>query len=245
MAAVTNLLDPYERRARFYPVVLVLLPLALSVASWMPSDVDLLALAGSAVFGVGCAAFLTQLARDQGRNKEPELFRAWGGKPSEQALSYKGGVFGETTLSRCHRKLATIDPELRFPEDADQEEENLAEAARVYESANDLLLGRTRDREKYHLVFEENVNYGYRRNLWGMKPAGVAAALLGLGAGVGRLIASASTAGDIAVTPIVSGIAGVTLVVLWLFHVRPSWVKVAADAYARQLVMASEVLEVG
>ena len=31
----------------------------------------------------------------------------------------------------------------------------------------------SRDKAKYPLVFEENVNLGFRRNLWAMKPAAV------------------------------------------------------------------------
>ncbi len=242
MPAVVNLLDQYERRARFYPVLLVLMPAAIGAASWLPVSVDAPGLAGSAAAGTALAALLGQLARDQGKAKEPELFRRWGGKPSVRALMYSAGVFDAKTVARFHRKLRELDPELDFPVSVDEEAENLDRAHAVYESANQLLLSRTRDREKFRLVFEENVNYGYRRNLWAMKPAGLLLAVLGLIVGVARLALQVIREQPVSMTAACAAGLGTVLAILWIVRVREEWVRVAADAYGRQLASASQSL---
>ncbi len=105
-----------------------------------------------------------------------------------------------------------------------------------------MLLQRTRDREKFRLVFRENVNYGFRRNLWGMKSAGIATAIVGLVAGMAKAIQLGLAGEDVQMTAVAAALVGLTLLTLWLFRIRPSWVKIAADGFARQLIGACETL---
>jgi len=242
MSTLASMFDSYERRARLYPMLLVLMPFLLGSASWLPPTVDLQALAGSVIVGVALAAFLSQLARDQGKRKEGQLFRLWGGKPSVQALSYFGGVFDHTTLTRYHRKLNELDRSLGLPQNASEESANREHVLAAYESANELLLSCTRDRAQFKLVFEENVNYGYRRNLWAMWSVGVAASLSGVLSGTIRIVQSIGAREDITATALVASILCACLFVLWIMRINPKWVRVTADAYARQLVSASELL---
>ena len=58
--------------------------------------------------------------------------------------------------------IPTPQDEKRDPERADQ----------VYDACVSCLIERTRDKTRFRLLFEENCNYGFRRNLWGMKPLG-------------------------------------------------------------------------
>src|SRR5947208_9959356 len=70
-------------------------------------------------------------------------------------------------------KLPTSEEEAADPEGADQR----------YEACVRFLRNATRDRSTFPLVFAENVNYGFRRNLWGMRSAGIAcSAVSALGA---------------------------------------------------------------
>ncbi len=238
MASVASLFDAYERKARLMPALVVLLPVLVGAASWTPADVGTGLVIGGSFVVVAMAVLLAQLARDQGKRKEAKLFQGWGGKPSVRALSYRGRMFDVSTLARYHRRLATIDAELRFPADGAQENADPTAAARSYESASTLLVGRTRNRAKFPLVFAENANYGYRRNLWGMKPVGIAAAFFGLGASVGRVLLAGVT-----LQAAVSAALCAMFLLLWFFVISPSWVRVAADEYARQLIMSSELLD--
>jgi len=53
--------------------------------------------------------------------------------------------------------MPMIDDERSEPESADH----------VYDSSTAFLLEKTRDKKAFPLIFEENCNYGFRRNLWG------------------------------------------------------------------------------
>jgi hypothetical protein len=245
MAALVNALDAYERQARQYPMLLVLLPAVLGAASWVPAGVDVGGLLGGALTSVVLAAFLGQIARDQGKRREPELFRKWGCKPSVMALSYEAQFFDAKTLRRIHRSLHDIDNELMFPESAEEEAAKRESAFAAYESASELLLSRTRDRERFRLVFRENVNYGYRRNLWAMKVPGMTLAVLGVGASVGRLVQVAVMDSPLVWTALVGGVIGVALGSMWVIRVREGWVRIAADAFARQLCLAAQSIAKG
>ena len=56
--------------------------------------------------------------------------------------------------------LASPEEERTNPEAADD----------GYESANSWLLAQTMDRERFRLQFAENINYGFRRNVWALRP---------------------------------------------------------------------------
>lgn len=242
MPDLVNAFDSYERKARLYPMLLVLLPAVLGAASWLPTGVDIEALLGGTVTSVVLAAFLGQVARDQGKKREPELFRAWGGKPSVRALSYEGQFFDAKTLRRIHRSINGIDSELRFPKNAIEEAAERDAAFTSYESASELLLSQTRDLEKFRLVFSENVNYGYRRNLWAMKWPGLLLSILGVMASILRLSMMTVTESSMVWVAIISGLVGVFICTLWITRVTSDWVRVAADSYARQLCLASQLL---
>ncbi len=47
----------------------------------------------------------------------------------------------------------------------------------LYDSAVQWLIPQTRSGGRFPLVFQENVNYGFRRNLWGLRPIGLAVAI--------------------------------------------------------------------
>ncbi|MBX3322585.1 MAG: hypothetical protein KF757_06305 [Phycisphaeraceae bacterium] len=137
-------------------------------------------------------------------------------------------------------RLREFDPALGFPETAEQEAENPGRAHAVYESANELLLSRTRDREQFNLVFEENVNYGYRRNLWAMKPSGILLAAFGFAGGLSRLTLEIIRDEPVTMTAAYAVVLGSALTVFWIVRIHTDWVRVAADAYARQLAAASQ-----
>ncbi len=145
-------------------------------------------------------------------------------------------------LARYHQELRRHDPNLEFPLGADEEAGDPDRAHSFYVSANELLLSRTRDRDKFRLVFEENVNYGYRRNLWAMKDTGIATSLIGLVGGLARILRDSLQGGDLTTTAFLSAGLSVCLLILWIMRVKPEWVRVAADSYARQLVSASEII---
>ena len=136
-----------------------------------------------------------------------------------------------------------------------QEEADPAWADTKYEQAVTSLRAATRDRAKFPLVFAENVNYGFRRNLWGLKPIGAPVAV-GLALVSWTLFALTiwgrpwpEPRWDVLVNPdstavirIAVAIANTAFAAFWIFWVKPSWIKVVADAYAKQLMESVQTL---
>lgn len=245
MKVMDNLLDAYNLRARLFPAFLVLAPVGLGVAAWFPLDYQLLGTLGSLGATLGVATLLQQLARDAGKRQGGDLFDQWGGPPSVQLLSYAASGLNRQTLARYHTKLGLLCPELKLPATPEEELARSADARIVYGSANDYLLNNTRDKEKFSLLFEENMNYGFRRNLLGLKSHGVVCVLAGAAACAARLAWDWRTGA--AVSEGAAGYAAVcvVLLVVWLRVINDRWVRRAADAYARRLVACCDQLEVG
>jgi hypothetical protein len=234
-------LDEYTRNARLRPAFLVVLPIALTVAALgfkqSATEGTLFGLASS----LGFTFLLSQLVRDRGKARELWLFEEWGGKPSTAMLRHNDPRLNVNTRARYHKRLSAMLPETSLPS-AEQERENPAEADVAYASCGDYLLSKTRDRERFQLLFQENVNYGFRRNLWAMKPVGVAISILSLGAlaFVTRLEARANT------VPWFANLTAVAIVALlltwWVVRITPSWVRIVADAYAVRLLASVDEL---
>ncbi len=239
---VNDVMNPYDRRARLYPMVVVLLPLALGVAVWIPAGVKIPGMIGSAVVMLATSALLTQLARDQGKRREKELFRLWGGRPSDRALSYSSRTFAEATLTRWHKKLLELEPNLRIPESMSAEKADPKGAKGAYAAATDLLVAKTRDKGTYPMLFRENMNYGFRRNLWGMKAIGITTSLLGLAAAGAKIVLLALDSEPQELVPFVALGLCIVLLGVWIGRVTAAWVRVPAEGYAKHLAEACETL---
>jgi hypothetical protein len=234
-------LDTYTVRARIAPPLLVALPAWIAVTVWFPG-VTATALVSGAGAWLALAVLADQLGRDGGRNKQPKLIRLWGGLPSTAMLRHRDPRLNRVTRARYHAKLRSMigtplpaaEAEAAAPDKADE----------VYESCVDVLRERTRDRGAFALVFAENVAYGFRRNVWGMRPGGTAIALLASVTCFVRLGMEWWRSGAITSAPAIGLIACAVLSSLWLARFTPSWVKLTAEAYARALLAACEVIGV-
>ena len=108
------------------PALLTLLPLAVLVFASVPSELrlnaGLLAIIGTG----GGTAFLSQVARDRGRAKQPQLWEMWGGPPTTRLLRRSkspGHPSRDRWRSPLQRltgdPLPTEEDERSDPEDAD------------------------------------------------------------------------------------------------------------------------------
>lgn len=234
-------LDKYAFNARLVPALIVLLPVGVSLASLFPEKFvgwDLMVWLATST---GLAVFLEQLARDRGRRKEPELFKQWGGKPSTEMLRYKDSTLSRQTLVRYHEKLRELVP-ITMPT-PEEELKNPQTADAVYESCGDFLRACTRDKEKFRLLFEENVNYGFRRNLWGMKSLAIILTVLSILLTLTQVHPNWLRISFIKPVVLVALILDLSFLVIWLAVIKPDWIRTAADAYSKQLLSAIDVLE--
>ena len=127
---------------------------------------------------------------------------------------------------------------------AADESADAAAADLLYEAYSNLLLERTRDTKLYRLLFEELIGYGFRRNLFGMKPLGLSLSFLCTGLQTASLVHAFRMGHELDITKAVFLTLDLFLLSCWLFMITPSWVKRAADSYADRLLAASEHLPI-
>lgn len=224
------MLDAYDRKARLAPAMLAALPGVLFlIATAVNPTAD--ASVGAAVLAA-LTLLICSLVRDRGRRIESRLWDAWGGPPTSVRLRW-GEADTEATTRSLHQRVSAA-TYVALPS-ADHQASGPAEAQRVYEQAVLVLRERTRDSTAFPLVAAENAEYGFRRNLLGLRPLALA------GAGV-TLVASTVLLADghtrFAVPALASLIAGA----IWLRLIGPDWVRLAAERYADRLLGAAVTL---
>jgi hypothetical protein len=175
LSSMEQLFDPYERKARLFPGLLVALPLAMTVLFLVGSVEPLLKVALSLMVSCGMPFLLSSIARDAGKRVEARLFIKWGGMPSTQLLRHSDGHFDAHTKRRYHETLASgIKVSLPSPED---ELANPLAADESYRAAGFWLRSQTKNTKEFPHVFRENIAYGFRRNATGLKHVGFFMAL--------------------------------------------------------------------
>ena len=234
------LMDPYVRSARLQPALLVALPVALGVLSWIPDASVITGTLWGLVAWCGGAALIAQVARDAGKRKEPGLYTRWGGKPTTRLLRHVNSG-NPVLLRRRHDKLRRLLPDTHIPT-AEDEVADPAGADQGYDACIQFLRDSTRARDRFPLIFQANCEYGFRRNFWGMKPLGATFAIVSAIAIGARLYLDLRL--NVGPEPI--RVVGMGVVVVlgagWLFWFTPSWVRLTADAYAERLLGSLEDL---
>lgn len=236
--------EPYNRRARLQPALLAIFPV-VAVALILFPGLESKATPLVGIFAYfGGAAWLTQVARERGKRLEKSLFSHWGGMPSVALLRHRDPSINKSTKARYHAFLSSHVQGLRIPGPDDEANDPLS-ADDAYTSATDWLLSRTRNQQKFRLVFEENMNYGYRRNLWALRPIAITvdiiliATVLGLHATVDP---GSETLMLALHSPSLTALAVAGIHLALILAATKRWVHTAAQAYARQLVAACDTL---
>lgn len=175
--ALDRLRDPYERKARVFPGLLVALPLLVPLL-WIfgPRNPLLTALLGL-LGGCGVIYALASISRGLGKRLEERLVVRWGGMPTTLLLRHRDTFLDSRSKARYHdeirKKLGLVLP---------TPEEEIADPA----AADELYIGATRElrelmRGKAHsLLLKENIAYGFHRNMCALRPVGWLTSLLGI-----------------------------------------------------------------
>jgi hypothetical protein len=235
------MLDRYALTARVTPAAIVLLPLVVGLSVWVGGAwPQKLLFAG--VFWMGLAFLAGEIARDEGKRCEAELWRAWGGRPTTRLLRHSDRTFSPPVRQRYHVKLNALVPTGRLPT-IEEERIDPRVADEMYESCVLALLERTRDAKQFPLVLTENIAYGFRRNLYGMKRAAVIVAIVGIVVVVVKLtmdIRAETT--ELVIIDAAALFLLCLLLAIWSVRVSSTWVKAAADAYAVRLLSSCDAL---
>ena len=240
-----SLPESYNRRARIQPVIITLLPILILPFFFIDWQLNWVTVRWLILYFIG-TTLLVQLGRGRGKAKEDELFNRWGGKPSVAMLRHCDTRLAVSDKERYKRflsqnipglKLASPEEEAKFPDRADD----------GYTGATSWLLAKTRDRDQHSLIFEENVSYGFRRNLWALQAwaffsesvSAICMVVHSLTFWTGEIFSTLQAMPEI--------IWIYMLMVLlhacaFAFVVRAEWVRVQAETYARQLLAACDTI---
>ena len=149
------------------PSLLVVLPVFVTVVLWLPKVWTLLGGLAVIISACGLTLLLAELARFQGRKVEREMIAANGEKFTTILLRHRDSTISTATKKTYHgflmksskRKLPSVESEQIDPVAADD----------CYRGAVEWLLEATRSEKRFPLVRAENISYGFRRNLLGLK----------------------------------------------------------------------------
>lgn len=226
--------DEYDLRARLFPGLIVTLPLLVGAFALWP------ALRKPTGLGLGGAVeaallfWIMRIARDRGKRIEANLFSKWGGRPTTVLLRWGNGEIDSVTKLRYHQMLGKL-ISTPFPT-ADSERHDPGSADTIYESAVRCLLEKRRSKT-YRLIFEENCNYGFTRNLYGLKPTGILVYV-----SVAFALGTSAVKNHGTMTELQWALVTIDLICLaFLMHVTEASVKRAAYAYAVATLRSCDV----
>jgi len=168
--------DPYERKARATPGLLVAFPLMVPLLCvYGTKDPVLTGLIG--LFGTcGVLYALASVTRGRGKKLEELLVKNWGGMPTTIILRHRDLHLDSISKQRYHSAISTK-LGITMP--------TLVEEMSSPGSADDIYIGATRrirelTRKNKQLLLKENIAYGFHRNMLAMKPVGIFCSLSGL-----------------------------------------------------------------
>lgn len=235
-------IDRYTMKARVFPAVIAWAPafaLAIVCISW---DSFSLTDAFVAIASLALLVALADIARKHGKKIEVKLLKKWGGMPSVHMLRHRDTTIDSVT--KC-RYLKFIAEKLGENTPSKQDEKDDPDACDMfYGRCCGWLREHTRDKERFSILFEENTNYGFRRNLLGIKRAAL------LMNSIVVVICVCSLSFGVPINPSEDAALKLTVIVaftgihaaFFFTHVNEAAVKGASRLYARQLILSCETL---
>lgn len=177
MTAILELLkDPYERKARVIPGLLVALPLLVPLLCVYGAKHPVLTSVVGLLGGCGAIYALASVARGRGKKLEEALVKEWGGMPTTMALRHRDTFLDSISKRRYHEAISAK-LGIAMPT-AEEEAGNPTQADDTYIGATKRLRELTRGDKQ--LLLKENIAYGFHRNMLAMKTIGMLASLAGI-----------------------------------------------------------------
>lgn len=159
-------LDPYERTARLFPALLVVMPLLVPVVLVLGTKHAAVSAVMALVGGCGVVYGIGSIARGKGIAVEERLVEKWGGMPTTLMLRHRDKTLERSSKAAYHelfRSKLGIELPTKLEEEAD------AEAADdAYKGAVRRLREATRGKP-HRLLLKENIAYGFHRNMRGLR----------------------------------------------------------------------------
>ena len=239
MMEFLKVFDAYSLRARLFPAIIASAPALAAMTlliSWKSFELSN-AIATIAILVLLFA--IADLARARGRAIEPRLNEKLGGKRSIVMFRRNDPTLDDGIKER-YRNFLAVKLGVTAPT-AIEEQANQAAADSFYEQCGVWLRENTRDTKKFHLLFTENVTYGFRRNLLGVRWLAIVLNLVVVAICLGllwwtHLNWSAPLSQRTIVVLLIAAVHGFYVIAV----VRESAATDASRAYARELILSCE-----
>ena len=230
---VSKLIDVYTARARLLPGLLTVMPLAASVYAWDPGNPLGWNGLGALFVGFGGTILLSFVARDLGKAAEKKLYKKWGGRPTELALMHSG-TMDAMLRTRRHKAIRVCFPDVEVPTQAEEAADRDAVYKR-FTAITTLLIARARDKAKFPLLFEELCNYGFRRNMYGVRwLGGIIAAVMSIAIGL-KLVGVFGTHTRLVIITLGIEVVNVGMLAAWILWVNEEAVRRGSDLYVDRI----------
>lgn len=231
--------DTYSLKARVFPALIAGLPTLTLLFIIVPWDHLDLSHAIAAAMGAVLLFAFADMARHRGKKVQDRLGTGetpgqWHRNNSDVPEGSKDR-YREFVATRLNQPAPTVEDEQLRPQRAND----------FYRSANAWLREASRDHGTFNLLFSENITYGFRRNLLGLKPTAIFCNFVVLLLCTGILYFRPSY---FAALPKIDEkiVMVITAVVLhsayMMVAVHATVVREASRAYGRQLILSCETL---
>lgn len=181
LSQVADKLDPYERKARIFPGLLVVLPLLVPVIAVFGPKNPLMTAVVGLIGGCGAIYAMGSIARGRGKAVEERLVSKWGGMPTTIMLRHRDRTL-ESSSRNAYHELFRTRLGITLPTAA-EESANPDQADDAYKGAVRRLREATRGKT-HSLLLKENIAYGFHRNMLGVRPWGWLTSSLGIAIGL-------------------------------------------------------------
>lgn len=231
--------DTYSIKARVFPAIIAGLPTLALLFIIVPWDHLGISQAIASFMGVVLVFAFADMARHRGKDIQTKL----GSGETPEQWHRANADLPEVSKS-LFRKFIAEQLKQEAPT-ANEEKFNTAEANDFYRAANAWLRDRTRDTSKFSMLFGENITYGFRRNLLGLKTIAIICNVFVLAFCVGILFFSPTyfEALPRIDEKLIIVMAAVLLHTAYMvFSVNKKAVWEASRAYGRQLILSCDTL---
>ena len=234
-----SILDRYNLQARVFPVYITIAPVILALAAVLPEGLNLPLGAAAAICFVPLAFLCAQVGADYGKRLEKPLWTKWGGPPTTRFLRHSNSEFNAVTRERLHGKLRSLG--LNVPS-ADCQQRGPQTADAYWEACTEELIKRTRNHKRFPRVFQGLTEYGFRRNLLGLKPFGLPLCIVALLICLWKVYDGWDSQESVAVA-VSAALLCSSLLVVWIVWVGENTVAISDNRYARFLLEAAQEME--
>lgn len=228
---LTSFFNRYELKAIVSPGIISVMPLLTNIIIWFPNNINL----GSGLFMIILLVFYIYLfsliARDRGKKIEKKLFSVKGNVyPTTQVLRHSDNTLNIKTKERYHTFLKQNVPNLNIPSPKNEQEKPFGYFDKEYSSAIDWLIKNKRDD---YLTNQHNIEYGFSRNLLGMKYYGIIISFSSIFLSILLFITHKES---IIVQLYLSTLINLFFLFFWFLKVNKKQTKIAAKRYALSLL---------